>query len=110
MASRLIRNARLTTAATAALLVAVYAGRVWWDFSVKAWKVGWHGEPGTFFSADAIIFVVGTALAASLLTPWRDSHESATIRATRFVVMSCGVGGAVSVVIGVLVGAFGLLR
>lgn len=106
MPIRTVRAIRLIAMMTTSLLVVVYAIRVWSDFIVKAWKVGWSGEPLTFFSSEAIVSVVILALAAFVLAPPDNSRNA---RLVRRIVLLLGVGAAVSVVLGVLVKAFGLL-
>ena len=107
MINRSLRIARFSAATAVSLVVVVYVIRVWSDFMVKMWKVGWHGEPSTFFSSDAVIFVVLSAFAVIVLAPRGTSRGESLVRS---VVLMLGVGGAVSVVLGVLVGAFGLLE
>jgi hypothetical protein len=49
-------------ATIAAVPFTIYALLLLWDFSVKAWKVGWDGTPLTFVGAIGVSAFVGYGL------------------------------------------------
>lgn len=54
-------------ATVAAAPFVIYAVLLVWDFSVKAWKVGWDGTPLTFIGATGIFAFVAYGLVIAML-------------------------------------------